>query len=66
MSRDYVYRHWRALGGYKDTDSKVKFTVRALDRHLATRTPGPRSAPRAPTPVPLAPPSDGPTSEGLG
>jgi hypothetical protein len=35
MSPDYLYRHWSTLGGYKDVDGHVKFTVSAIRRHLA-------------------------------
>jgi len=34
MSHDFVYRHWRRLGGYKDSDHHVKFRMSDLQRHL--------------------------------
>jgi hypothetical protein len=34
MSHDFVYRHWKRLGGYKDTDHHVKFRMSDLQRHL--------------------------------
>ena len=34
MSHDFVYRHWKRLGGYKDTDLHIKFRMRDLQRHL--------------------------------
>jgi hypothetical protein len=34
MSQNFVYRHWRRLGGYKDTDHHIKFRMSDLQRHL--------------------------------
>jgi hypothetical protein len=34
MSHDFVYRHWKRLGGYKDTDHHIKFRMSDLLRHL--------------------------------
>lgn len=34
MHKDYLYRHWRKLGGYKDVDGHIKFTMGAIQRHL--------------------------------
>jgi hypothetical protein len=34
MSQDFVYRHWKRLGGYKDTDHHIKFRVSDIQRHL--------------------------------
>ena len=34
MSPDFVYRHWKRLGGYKDTDHHIKFRMSDLQRHL--------------------------------
>jgi len=34
MSQDFVYRHWKRLGGYKDTDHHIKFRMSDLQRHL--------------------------------
>ena len=34
MSHDFVYRHWKRLGGYKDTDHHIKFRMSDLQRHL--------------------------------
>jgi len=33
-SHDFVYRHWKRLGGYKDTDHHIKFRMSDLQRHL--------------------------------
>jgi hypothetical protein len=37
MSEDFVYRHWKRLGGYKDADHRVKFRMSDLQRHLQRR-----------------------------
>ena len=34
MSQDFVYRHWKRLGGYKDTDHHIKFRMSDVQRHL--------------------------------
>jgi hypothetical protein len=34
MSHDFVYRNWKHLGGYKDTDHHIKFRMSDLQRHL--------------------------------
>jgi hypothetical protein len=34
MSHDFVYRNWKQLGGYKDTDHHVKFRMSDIQRHL--------------------------------
>ena len=34
MSHDFVYRNWKYLGGYKDTDHHIKFRMSDLQRHL--------------------------------
>ena len=34
MSQDFVYRHWKRLGGYKDTDQHIKFRMSDLQRYL--------------------------------
>ena len=34
MTRDYLYRHWGKLGGYRDDDGHVKFSSRAIQRHI--------------------------------
>src|SRR5262245_43366002 len=39
MSKDYLYRHWRKLGGYKDDDGHVKFALSAIQRHVNARRP---------------------------
>ena len=39
MSQDFVYRHWRRLGGYKDTDHHIKFRMSDLQRHLQRKAP---------------------------
>ena len=33
MSHDFVYLHWKRLGGYKDTDHH-KFGMSDIQRHL--------------------------------
>ena len=37
MTRDYIYRHWKRLGGYRDDDGHVKFLMSVIRRHLNTR-----------------------------
>ena len=37
MTRDYLYRHWAALGGFKDTDGHVKFALSTVQKHIRTR-----------------------------
>ena len=37
MSKDFLYRHWRKLGGYRDDDGHVKFAMSVIQRHLRTR-----------------------------
>jgi hypothetical protein len=32
--QDFVYRRWKRLGGYKDTDHHIKFRMSDLQRHL--------------------------------
>jgi hypothetical protein len=34
MSQDFVYRNWKRLGGYKDTDHHIKFRMSEIQRHL--------------------------------
>ena len=34
MSQDFVYRNWKRLGGYKDSDHHIKFRMSDLQRHL--------------------------------
>ncbi len=34
MSQDFVYRHWKRLGGYKDADHHIKFRMSDIQRHL--------------------------------
>ena len=34
MSHDFVYRNWKRLGGYKDTDHHIKFRMSDVQRHL--------------------------------
>lgn len=34
MSKDYLWRHWQKLGGYKDEDRRVKFALSTLQRRL--------------------------------
>ena len=34
MSQDFVYRHWKRLGGYKDVDHHIKFRMSDIQRHL--------------------------------
>jgi hypothetical protein len=34
MSNDFVYRSWKRLGGYKDTDHHIKFRMSDIQRHL--------------------------------
>ncbi len=34
LSRDFLYRHWKKLGGYKDDDGRVRFTMSTIQRRL--------------------------------
>jgi hypothetical protein len=34
MSEDYLYRHWKTLGGYHDVDGHVKFAESDLRKHI--------------------------------
>lgn len=34
MTKDFIYRNWKKLGGYRDTDGHVKFALSDLQRHL--------------------------------
>ena len=34
MSQDFVYRNWKRLGGYKDTDHHIKFRMSDIQRYL--------------------------------
>ncbi len=34
MSADFVYRNWKRLGGYKDSDHHIKFRMSDIQRHL--------------------------------
>jgi len=34
MSHAFVYRNWKRLGGYKDTDHHIKFRMSDIQRHL--------------------------------
>jgi hypothetical protein len=37
MTKDYLYRNWLKLGGYKDDDGHVKFPLSAIERHVSRR-----------------------------
>jgi hypothetical protein len=43
MSQDFVYRHWKRLGGYKDTDHHIKFRMSDLQRYLLRKAKDSRS-----------------------
>jgi hypothetical protein len=34
MSKDFLYRRWQKLGGYKDVDHHIKFRMSDIQRHL--------------------------------
>ncbi len=34
MSHDYVARHWKKLGGFKDVDGHVKFSLATIRQHV--------------------------------
>lgn len=34
LSHDFLYRHWKKLGGYKDDDGRVRFTMSNIQRRL--------------------------------
>jgi hypothetical protein len=37
MSKDFLHRTWRKLGGFKDDDGHVKFSLRVIARHVRSR-----------------------------
>src|SRR5262249_50418928 len=37
MSKDFLHRSWRKLGGFKDDDGHVKFSLRVIARHVQSR-----------------------------
>jgi hypothetical protein len=37
MSKDFLHRSWRKLGGFKDADGHVKFSLRVIMRHVRSR-----------------------------
>src|SRR5262245_28296548 len=37
MSKDFLHRSWRKLGGFKDDDGYVKFSLRVIARHVRSR-----------------------------
>jgi hypothetical protein len=37
MSKDFLHRSWRKLGGFKDDDGHVKFSLRVITRHVRSR-----------------------------
>jgi hypothetical protein len=43
MSDDFVYRNWKLLGGYKDTDHHIKFRMSDIQRHLQRKAKDGRS-----------------------
>ena len=34
MTKDYLYRHWKKLGGYRDDDGHVKFSMGTIERRI--------------------------------
>lgn len=34
MTKDYLYRHWEKLGGYRDDDGHVKFSMSTIQRRI--------------------------------
>jgi hypothetical protein len=34
MTKDYRYRHWEKLGGYRDDDGHVKFAMSTIQRRI--------------------------------
>ena len=34
MTKDYLYRHWTKLGGYRDVDGHIKFPLSVIQRHV--------------------------------
>lgn len=34
MTKDFIYRNWRKLGGYRDTDGRIKIPASEVQRHL--------------------------------
>jgi hypothetical protein len=41
MTRDYLYRHWEKLGGYRDDDGHVKFSTLRSGRPSKSERPHP-------------------------
>ena len=37
MSKDYLWRHWQKLGGYKDRDGRIKFPLSTIQRLVRGR-----------------------------
>jgi hypothetical protein len=37
LSRDFLYRRWKKLGGYKDDDGRVRFTMSTIQCRLQHR-----------------------------
>lgn len=46
MTKDFLYRNWPKLGGYRDEDGHVKFPLTALREHINRRTTGDRGLSR--------------------
>jgi hypothetical protein len=36
-SKDYLYRHWEKLGGYKDDDGRLRINMSTIQHHLQHR-----------------------------
>ena len=34
MTKDFLYRHWETLGGYRDLDGHIKFSLSTIQRHI--------------------------------
>jgi hypothetical protein len=34
MTTDYLYRHWKKLGGYRDDDGHIKFALSTIQGHI--------------------------------
>ena len=40
MSKDYLYRHWHELHGYRDKDGKIKFRLTFINYYLRQKERG--------------------------
>ena len=36
MTKDYLHRRWKKLGGYRDADNRIKFSAATIESHIRT------------------------------